>query len=178
MGVFRWLREKFANWLLRDVHLRNVKFGENSVTMDTLITMDSQNPTAMGEIGMDTTTGRPSFWDGSQARPVAHTGEAGGGPPGTWTQLAKGPTTCNSGVTTVLATNTFTDGNLYLPMCMMRDTPPTTTRNVEFTRVAGGGPHYFFMQKLTSTGQVSINFNHAEGSAKQVDWVFYEVTPT
>lgn len=45
-------------------------FGTNSVIIGNLITMDSQSPSAMGQIGMDTSTGRIKAYIGGAAREV------------------------------------------------------------------------------------------------------------
>lgn len=66
------VKQRFVRWLLSDVHLGPVKFGENSVTIDDLVTMDAQVPTVAGQIGMDVTSGRPVVFVDSDAKSAAH----------------------------------------------------------------------------------------------------------
>lgn len=47
-----------------------VSFGTHSVTLGNLITMDNQAPSAMGQIGMDTSTGRVQAYIGGAARSI------------------------------------------------------------------------------------------------------------
>lgn len=47
-----------------------VTFGTNSVTVGNLITMDTQAPSAMGQIGMDASTGRVQAYIGGAARAI------------------------------------------------------------------------------------------------------------
>lgn len=70
-GVVGLVRSKFVGWLLADLHLGDVKFGEHSVTIGDKITMDTQAVTAMGQIGMDATTGRIRVFVGGAQRDVA-----------------------------------------------------------------------------------------------------------
>jgi len=75
----RGLRQRVLRWLLADLHLGPVKFGTHSVTIDNLITMDTQATTVAGQIGMDAVTGRPrAFVDGGQVD-LAHQVELGDG---------------------------------------------------------------------------------------------------
>lgn len=87
----RWsrpVRQKVVDLLLDGLHLRGVRFGENSIEMspsgvgDVVRWSATKNAVAAGDLGMNTSTGRPSFFDGSTVRNVAHTDELGGG--GTW----------------------------------------------------------------------------------------------
>jgi hypothetical protein len=61
-------RQAIARTLVSDVHMGAVRFGEHSVTIADLITMDTQAPTALGEIGMNATSGRPQAYIGGAAR--------------------------------------------------------------------------------------------------------------
>jgi len=70
------LREKFARWLLKDVHLPEVKFGKNSISVDPggvdVIRWTASQPTIqLGDIGMSTVTGRASGFIGGVDTPYA-----------------------------------------------------------------------------------------------------------
>lgn len=67
------VREKIANWLLEDVRLERVRFGQHSVTITDRITMTSIVPTGAGQIGMDTTTGRVLAFVGGASKSLMHT---------------------------------------------------------------------------------------------------------
>jgi hypothetical protein len=71
------LRQKFVDWLLRDVHLKDTHFGDGSITLSPAgvgdVTRWSATKLAaqLGDIGMDLATGRPSTFVGGSPNPVA-----------------------------------------------------------------------------------------------------------
>lgn len=68
------IRQWFVDWLVRDLHLRGVQFGENSITLspsgvgDVVRWSATQAAAALGDLGMSTATGRPSAFIGGSAR--------------------------------------------------------------------------------------------------------------
>lgn len=81
----RAARQRFVDWLLDDLHLRGVQFGQESISLspvgagDVIRWSGTQLSTALGDVGMDVSTGRLSMYVGGATRAVAHTGELGGG---------------------------------------------------------------------------------------------------
>lgn len=77
------LRQRIANWLLRGVHLPEVHFGKNSITCspagvgDVIRWSATKLAVAIGDIGMDVATGRPSVFVGGVATPLATTTDSG-----------------------------------------------------------------------------------------------------
>lgn len=77
--MFTNLKQKFVNWLLKDVHIQEAMFGKNSVKLTDLIKFTTTaSPTTAGELGMDTATGRPQAYIGGVVKNLAHTDETGG----------------------------------------------------------------------------------------------------
>lgn len=80
-SLIRKIRQWMVDWLLDDVHIKNAHFGENSITLspagigDVVRWSGSVNAQASGDLGMNTTTGRPNFYDGSSTQTVAHEAE-------------------------------------------------------------------------------------------------------
>ena len=66
--VSRWARHHVVHWLLEDLHIKEQKFGTHSVSLGDLITMDSQTPTAAGQIGMNAATGTPLVYVSGASR--------------------------------------------------------------------------------------------------------------
>jgi len=68
------LRQWAIGWLLDGLHLRNVSFGENSITLSPAGVGDvarwsaTQNAAAAGDLGMNVATGRPNYHDGVAVR--------------------------------------------------------------------------------------------------------------
>ena len=74
-GLLLRLKSAFANWLFRDIKIHTMRLGAHSVSIGDRITFhDDQTPTAAGQLGMDTGTGRPQAYIGGAARalPGAH----------------------------------------------------------------------------------------------------------
>lgn len=76
----RWtqpLRQWVVDWLVHDLHLRGVKFGENSIEMspsgvgDVLRWSGTQAAVGAGDLGMNVGTGRPSAYVGGAAEALA-----------------------------------------------------------------------------------------------------------
>ena len=67
-GLVASLKLGVLNWLLDGTHLGDVRFGTHSVTIGDRITMDTQVPTAAGQLGMDAVGGRPRAFIGGAAR--------------------------------------------------------------------------------------------------------------
>lgn len=68
-SIFLAMRERFANWLLKDVHIKEGKFGEKSVSLGDFITFSGTSSplTAAGQMGMNQTSGRPlAFIDSAE----------------------------------------------------------------------------------------------------------------
>jgi hypothetical protein len=63
-------RQRFVRWLLHDLHLGEVKFGDHSCTLGALLHIDTQVPTVLGDIGMNAATGRPQIFVDAAARDV------------------------------------------------------------------------------------------------------------
>ncbi len=83
----RWthpVRQWVVDWLLADLHLRGVKFGENSITMspsgvgDVVRWDGTQAAAALGDLGMNVTSGKPTAYVDGAARSLADVSEFGG----------------------------------------------------------------------------------------------------
>lgn len=62
------IREKLVNWLMRGVHISEMTFGKHSISMspggtDVIQWSASQATSSGGEIGMNTSTGEPKWYD-------------------------------------------------------------------------------------------------------------------
>lgn len=88
-SVPKKLRRDFARWLLDDVSVRKMRIeellaGQNTITTspagvgDVLRWSATKNAVALGDIGMDVTTGRPNAFVGGVAAALALQSEAGG----------------------------------------------------------------------------------------------------
>jgi hypothetical protein len=63
------LKSAFVNWLFADIKVATLRLGQHSVTIGDRITYnDDQTPTAAGQLGMNTTNGRPRAYIGGQSR--------------------------------------------------------------------------------------------------------------
>ncbi len=102
----------------------------------------------------------------------------GGGPPGTWTQLAKGPTTIADNTSaTVLAGVSLAAGELPTFLATMKTTPATgQTSTRERTQTIVSGVYTHIYRKQTS-GLTDFKIKHNSGSAQEFDWVAYKVVP-
>lgn len=81
----RRARERMANWLLRDVRLKEgLKVGQNTISLspagvgDVVRWSATKTAVALGDIGMDVTTGRPSAFIGGVNAPLATQAEVAG----------------------------------------------------------------------------------------------------
>jgi hypothetical protein len=76
-------RQRIVDWLLRDLHLRGVTFGERSIAIspnvggikDILRWSAAQVALAAGDLGMDTATGRPQAFIGGATKSMADTSQ-------------------------------------------------------------------------------------------------------
>jgi len=170
------LKEQFVNWLLRGVHLREVRFGDHTVTVTDRVTMTTVAPAVAGEIGMDTTTGRPQAYVGGTAKALATIVDA---PSGTWTQLGKGPTSvADNTEVTVLADQALSAGEIPMFLFVMKTTPSGDQQHhYDDTSVGTGGnmTHGAWVKK--TTGNVDFRLRHGDGAARDFDWTAYKVTP-
>jgi len=81
----RAARQRATDWLLRDLHLRGVSFGEHSITVspggvgDVVRWTATQVALAAGDVGMDVTSGRIQQFVAGLTRSVAYVDEVAGG---------------------------------------------------------------------------------------------------
>ncbi len=90
MGLIRWLKEKIVNWFVKDIWIRNAKFGTRTIGISDVLTFPvghNHTPVSDGQVGFkaDAVPGpgedRIQYWDrgGGVVRNVANTDELGGG---------------------------------------------------------------------------------------------------
>ena len=76
-------RERAANWLLRGVHIREARFGRDSLSLTDKVHADSTaTATALGDLAPDVTSGRWSQYRAGAARTLVDSGDplGSGGP--------------------------------------------------------------------------------------------------
>lgn len=104
--------------------------------------------------------------------------EAGSGPPGSWTQIGKGPTTiADNTEVTVLGSIVLAAGEIPDFCAIMKDVPASNIRHgFDITSAPGLNEATFGTVKLTS-GNIDFRIKHREGTAQDFDWVAYKVLP-
>jgi len=104
---------------------------------------------------------------------------AGTPPPGTWTQLGKGPTSiANNTETTVLADQSLAAGQIPQFLCVMKTTPTMAQyANLTSTMAAVSSGNYAFTHLKKLTGLVDFRIKHIDGGARDFDWVVSKVVP-
>jgi len=108
----------------------------------------------------------------------------GGGPPGTWVQLGKGPTVDIDKNTehTVLADQTFAAGEVPYFFAVMKSTPGADTHHAEYpTDLATNFDEvsYNYVKKANGKLDFRIRWDQSGGAAsKDFDWVVYKVLPS
>jgi len=109
---------------------------------------------------------------------------AGGGPPGTWTQLGKGPTLIAKATeTTVLADQTLAAGEVPWFSVIMKTTPTAAdVHHSEFaTDVAPGFDEADFSFVKKTNGKIDYRIHWDQSGApanKDFDWVAHKVLPS
>jgi len=148
------LKQKFAQWLLKDVKLSELRFGENSVIIGDQIQFDATaTPTTKGQLGMDVATGRPqAFVDGS-AQGIAVSSETGSMPSSSqhntkWTLDAAG-----DGASVIKVEPRDTDQKAYISVSANGENPI-------LVEVPGAGLTW----DITSTGAIGGTRGAAEAS--------------
>jgi len=119
--------------------------------------------------------------DGTEWHIIAESaGSGGGGAPGTWTQLGKGPTSvANDTEVTVLSGQTLSSGEVPVFHYGMQTTPTNTTEHVRITSgaLSGGGGEATGVHVKLSGGNWDFRIHHADGGARDFDWQALKVTP-
>jgi len=173
MNLGQRLRQCVAGWLLDGVHLSNIRFGERSITIspagvgDVLRWSATKDAVALGDLGMDVASGKPSAFVAGVKRDLA----AG-------RVIASGAGTAVAGTTTVvLATVTREASERFVVYGFV-------TNNVA-AAAWGQGPFLaatdsvaFYMRRTAVANQfeaVAQNFNVA--TARTVDWVVEAIVP-
>ena len=102
---------------------------------------------------------------------------AGGGPPGTWTQLAKGPTTIADNTEIVVHNATLSAGESPLFLAAMK-TAASTNAFVQIIKPGVAGDKWVYIMKSKTDGSIDFIIKHKQGVSKDFDWVVYKVLPT
>lgn len=81
-SMSKHLRQRIAEWLLKDIHINEAKFGKNSITVDpggvdVIRWSGTQAAIAAGDIGMNVVSGRPQAFVGGINQSAAMLGDIG-----------------------------------------------------------------------------------------------------
>lgn len=102
----------------------------------------------------------------------------GGGPPGSWSQEAKGPTAVLDDVTTDLATLSVADGEvLFVPPPISRSDLVLSIVSGDTSSSPGAGKAFYSLDKTATADEVLFKFRHKAGETVTFDWVVYKVLP-
>lgn len=106
-------------------------------------------------------------------------GGGGGGPPGTWTQLGKGPTTiADDTEVTVLANQTMAAGEIPVMHAIMRATPSSDNPALLGDTTTGpGNTELQYAPVKDTAGTIDFRLRHEDGGSRQIDWVAQKVLP-
>ncbi len=103
---------------------------------------------------------------------------AGGGTPGTWTQLAKGPTTLDQDTTATLATiSSIADGEVLVPYMSGREDSNMNVYSGDSDSPPGSDECVFSVDKTTTADQHLFKAVSGIFGSKTFDWVIYKVVP-
>ncbi len=105
-------------------------------------------------------------------------GDVLGGPPGTWVQLAKGPTTVANNTTVTLATlSGILDDEIVVPHIGVRSDVTLLLHSGDADSAPPNGQAVYAVGKTTTPDQHILKLRQRSGVSATFDWVVYKVRP-